>query len=216
MPFINGRFYMNPVHGRALERARAADGSSTERAQRQGARWVTIDGRHVLIQQAQEERAPHENSDIRHKIAETARKYDGSTDWAFAKQKGNFARNTNKCNQYVYDVTKEAGAEATVIGSDGKPRPPLAAEWADPNTKIANWTVLGGKENPQPGDVAAYKQHGGGVSYSGHSGIVTSVDPNGVVHAMAAHDQVVGPDGKFNPGVGAKWITYRRFRGGSQ
>jgi hypothetical protein len=75
--------------------------------------------------------------------------------------------------------------------------------------------VLDKNEKPQPGDIAAYKQSGGGEAYSGHSGIVSSVDPNGLVHAMAAHDQVVGPDDKFNPGVGAAVITYRRFTGGS-
>src|SRR4051812_19151532 len=45
----------------------------------------------------------------------------------------------------------------SVTGSNGKPRYPLAAEWADKNTKIDNWRVLGKGEVPQPGDVAAYK-----------------------------------------------------------
>jgi hypothetical protein len=215
VPFINGKFYMNPAHGRALERARAAESRASDPIPEQGSRWVTISGRHVLIGETQEGRAPHENGDIRRRIAETARKYDGSKDWAYAKQKGNFPRNSNKCNQYVYDVTKEAGAEAAVIGSDGKRRPPLAAEWADPNTKIENWLVLGSNETPQPDDVAAYKQPGGGAQFSGHSGIVTSIDSNGLVRAMAAHDQVIGTDDKFNPGVGAAVVTYRRFTGDS-
>jgi rare lipoprotein A len=50
MPFINGRFYMNPAFGRSIERSRAADAHRPEpRAQDQD-RWVTIAGRHVLIQ----------------------------------------------------------------------------------------------------------------------------------------------------------------------
>ncbi len=49
MPFINGKFYMNPAHGRAVERARTVDNSPNEPAQQQGAHWVTIDGHHVLI-----------------------------------------------------------------------------------------------------------------------------------------------------------------------
>jgi hypothetical protein len=110
-------------------------------------------------------------------------------------------------------VTKEAGAPVSVTGSDGKSRYPLAGELADKNTKIANWSVLGPGQKPQPGDIAAYKLPGGGTSFSGHSGIVTSVDRNGTVHAMAAHEKVVGPDNKFNPGVGAAVITYRRFTG---
>lgn len=53
MPFINGRFYMNPAYGRAAERARGSetmperDNPGKEGA---GDHWVTIDGRHVLIQ----------------------------------------------------------------------------------------------------------------------------------------------------------------------
>jgi RHS repeat-associated protein len=147
------------------------------------------------------------------RIADTANKYNGSTAWAFTAQKGAFACNTNKCNAFVGDVTKEAGAPVSVTGSDGKSRYPLAAELADKRTKIANWRVLGPGEKAQLGDIAAYKLPGGGASYSGHSGIVTSVDRDGTVHAMAAHATVVGPDNKFNPGVGAAVITYRRFTG---
>jgi hypothetical protein len=142
------------------------------------------------------------NQQTREDIANTAEKYNGSTDWAFAAKKGAFACNTNKCNEFVGDVTKEAGAPVSVTGSDGKQRYPLAGELADPNTKIANWRALGPNEKPQAGDIAAYKLPGGGTSFSGHSGIVTSVDRNGTVHAMAAHEKIVGPDNKFNPGVG--------------
>lgn len=169
----------------------------------------------TLNQQQQAEAAHQQaqNQSTRQNIANTAEKYDGNTDWAFSKQKGAFACNTNKCNEFVGDVTKEAGAQASVTGSDGKPRYPLAGEWADQKTKIANWRVLGKDEKPQAGDVAAYKLPGGGMSFSGHSGIVTSVDAKGVVHAMAAHEKVIGPDDKFNPGVGAARVTYRRFTG---
>ena len=70
-------------------------------------------------------------------------------------------------------------------------RAPTAGELASPGLKIATWDVV---SSPQRGDIAAYKLSGGGTSYSGHSGIVTSVDSNGFVHAMAAHAIVVGPD----------------------
>jgi hypothetical protein len=52
VPFINGKSYMNPAHGRALERARSAEKNPNAPAQN-GTRWVTIEGRHVLIQGAQ-------------------------------------------------------------------------------------------------------------------------------------------------------------------
>jgi RHS repeat-associated protein len=152
------------------------------------------------------------NAQTRADVATTAEKYNGSTDWAYSKQKGAFACNTNKCNAFVGDVTKEAGAPASVTGSDGKSRYPLAAEWADKNTKIDNWRALGKDEAPQAGDVAAYKLSGGGTSYSGHSGIVTSVDANGTVHAMAAHENVVGPDNKFDRSV-TPTVVYRRYTG---
>jgi hypothetical protein len=74
--------------------------------------------------------------------------------------------------------------------------------------------VLGSNETPQPGDVAAYKLPGGGTSFSGHSGIVTSVDPDGTVHGMAAHDTVVGPDHKFQPSGKQYMVVFRRYTGG--
>jgi hypothetical protein len=111
-----------------------------------------------LTQQA---RAESTSQPAPQNIGATADKYNGNTDWAYTARKGSFAPNTNKCNAFVGDVTKEAGAPASVKGSDGKSRYPMAAEWADPNTKIPNWQVLEKNERPQPGDVAAYKLPGG-------------------------------------------------------
>jgi RHS repeat-associated protein len=152
------------------------------------------------------------NQQRREAVASTAENYNGRPDWAFTAQKGAFACNTNKCNAFVGDVTKEAGAPVSVTGSDGKSRYPLASELADKKKEIANWRVLGPGEKPQSGDIAAYKLSGGGRSYSGHSGIVTSVDRNGTVHAMAAHEKFVGPDDKFNS-TPTRAVTYRRYEG---
>lgn len=52
MPFINGRFYINPAYGRALEAPRSADAAS-----QRNSHWVTIDERHVLIHESQHGRA---------------------------------------------------------------------------------------------------------------------------------------------------------------
>ena len=207
MPFVNGRFYANPAFGRNVERARAAEAISQRQEssrQESNSHWVTIHGRHVLIKEA-----PKAERD---KIAGIAGKYSGSTQWGFAKRKDNFPPNTDKCNKFVYDITKGDGAEPLVMGSDVKLSPPLAAEWADPNTKIANWRPLDKNEQPQPGDVAAYKLPGH-TGYTGHSGIVVSVDPDGTVHGIAAHSNVVGPDDKFNY-TPERPITYRRYEGG--
>jgi hypothetical protein len=65
MPFVNGKFYMNPAYGRALEAARASEAASSQhdpQQQESGAHWVTIHGRHVLIQGtelAQSQQANH-------------------------------------------------------------------------------------------------------------------------------------------------------------
>jgi hypothetical protein len=53
MPFINGKFYANPAYGRAVERARNAENiGENQKPDESGddGHWVTIDGRHVLIQ----------------------------------------------------------------------------------------------------------------------------------------------------------------------
>ena len=87
MPGINGKFYANPLYGRALERARMAEAghiwsedypelepqyawqqdlasdehnaeaASQDRERRDGAHWVTIGHRHVLIDEAHASRA---------------------------------------------------------------------------------------------------------------------------------------------------------------
>ena len=69
MPIINGRFYINPAHGRAIERARHSESvrapifdqlghsplaftkevASRDQSQDSNGHWVTIDGRHVFI-----------------------------------------------------------------------------------------------------------------------------------------------------------------------
>lgn len=213
MPFINGRFYANPAYGRALEHARANSAPDPSIAEDSDTHWVTINQHHVLIHEGRTTDDKRTRK-TREAIVRTAKKYNGSADWAFDKKKDDFPPGTNKCNKFVYDVTREAGAPAVVIGSDGRPRPPLAGEWADQNTPIAGWRVLGKSEMPQPGDVTAYKLPGGGAAYTGHSGIVTAVDPNGTVHAIAAHENVVGPDDKFNS-TPHRIVSYRRYEGGS-
>ena len=49
------------------------------------------------------------NENIQKKIIEIALKYYGRTDYSYDKKKGNFAKDTNKCNLFVYDILKKAG-----------------------------------------------------------------------------------------------------------
>lgn len=63
MPFINGKFYMNPAYGRAVEDARDAEApsqsdDSIKRAQPDGdGHWVTINHHHVLIDEGRDQTA---------------------------------------------------------------------------------------------------------------------------------------------------------------
>jgi hypothetical protein len=167
------------------------------------------------------------NTDAPNRISAAAQKYSdaASTAWALDAKKDEFQPGQNKCNKFVGDVITEAGARATVLGEDGKPlpiapgskiaRPPRAADWADSTVSIPNWRVLWPAERPQPGDVAAYKLPGGGRDFSGHSGIITSIDPSGTVHGVAAHDDKIGPDDKFQPPTSNsdRKVVYRRYTG---
>lgn len=64
MPFINGRFYINPAYGHALERARLAEAERHaapqyhEQQQQQTGHWVTMDHRHVFIHERQVKSKP--------------------------------------------------------------------------------------------------------------------------------------------------------------
>jgi rare lipoprotein A (peptidoglycan hydrolase) len=52
MPYINGKFYINPTFGRAVGSARGhvlAEDQSGPQEQAKAAHWVTIEGHHVLI-----------------------------------------------------------------------------------------------------------------------------------------------------------------------
>lgn len=49
-------------------------------------------------------------------INDIAKKYDGSTDWVKNAAKGPMKQGTYKCSQFVFDVTREAGAAAALDG----------------------------------------------------------------------------------------------------
>ena len=208
MPFINGRFYMNPAYGQAVENARAAEGTSNQHEPQPhdpNAHWVTLDGRHVLIREAQAGRAPihevnHKNRGRRAAIADAARKHDGDTSMPYTP-------GHPTCNLFVQKAVAESGAPKPVVTkADGTKGAPGAAEWA--GSPVPGWRFLEPGETPQPGDVAAYKLPGH-TDYTGHSGIVTSVSKDGIVTAVAAHPTAIGPDYSFQPSV----ATYRRYTG---
>ena len=108
-------------------------------------------------------------SSLSGEIARVARSRVGSQDWRYDKEKDGFPKNTNKCNQFVYDVMVEAGVKPPPVVPKYLvfSRPPTAGEWADPSVKIEGWTVV---SEPQPGDVIAEAHQYSDAT--GHVGIV--------------------------------------------
>ncbi|MBZ5501039.1 MAG: hypothetical protein LAN59_02210 [Acidobacteriia bacterium] len=210
MPFVNGRFYINPAYGRSVEQARASETTSNPHSpqpQDPNAHWVTLDGRHVLIRQTQPGRAPsHEvsprNRGRRQAIADAASQHAGDTSMPYTP-----GRPT--CNLFVQKAVAESGAsKPVVIKADGTKGAPSAAEWA--NSPVPGWRFLEPGETPQPGDVAARKENF--ADATGHSGIVVSVDKNGAVTAMTAHAKNIGVDMTFQPGPHSPNV-FRRYTG---
>lgn len=118
-------------------------------------------------------------------IARTARSYVGSKAWRYDTAKGDFGANTNKCNQFVYDVMVAAGVNPppSVSKYIFFSRPPTAGEWADASLKIDGWAVV---STPQPGDVVAEAHNYSDAT--GHCGVVTG--PN----LTASASSLVGGD----------------------
>jgi hypothetical protein len=129
------------------------------------------------------------NKNIREKIANNALAQQGSSAWDFRTPRGNFGPRTNKCNLFVYEMTKNAGADPGLPNGNRRPSPPLARQWANPDYNIPGWKVLDDGETPMPGDVAAQEHdYGPGISATGHVSIVTgdnlttgTADSNGIV-----------------------------------
>ncbi len=105
-------------------------------------------------------------------IATTAEKYEGSEDWKVNKRKGDFGPGTYKCNLFVYDVLKEAGATAPKQPSGLWPL--TAEDWANPTKSITDWCYMGkgSKVTRARGDVIAEKRHYSNAT--GHCGIAVS------------------------------------------
>jgi hypothetical protein len=113
-------------------------------------------------------------------ITRVARSKIGSQEWLYGKEKGNFGKNTNKCNQFVYDVLVEAGVKPPPVVPKYiiLRRPPTAGEWADPSIQIEGWVVV---TDPKAGDVVAEAHNYSDAT--GHAGIV--VDNGQTVSARA-------------------------------
>jgi RHS repeat-associated protein len=152
-----------------------------------------------------------ENLAKRAEIDRIARSKDGSQEYRKDVAKGEFGKGTNKCNKFVGDVTKKAGAPMKVSDADtGKARIPMAGESGDKNQPIKDWRVLKPNEAPKPGDVAAYKLTGGGSAFSGHTGIIVNDKAGGTTNISAHADGVYSITGQFENNTDT---IYRRYTG---
>ena len=98
--------------------------------------------------------------EIRQKIAQKAEGYVGSTRWCYACSSGH-GRNTNKCNYFVYDVGREAGAKMPVRSFGRGPVGAGVGGWGTA-LSLSYWSrVL----TPQRGDIVS--AHDGGTYHMG-------------------------------------------------
>jgi len=109
------------------------------------------------------------------KAAEIARRYEWNKQWLVEAKKDNFESGKDKCNQFVFDVLREAGLEVPGIGGRlgyiHLGGPPAAAQWADSSTqRVGHWQIVNGP--PQPGDVIAELTGGRAHPNWAHVGVV--------------------------------------------
>ncbi|NHA03474.1 CHAP domain-containing protein [Mucilaginibacter sp. HC2] len=145
--------------------------------------------------------------DIRNNIVRIAENYEGSTAWGYYVAKGNFPARCNKCNLYVYDVLKKAGANPGLPHVNGK-FPSTAADWANPFVKIPGWIVLTSKQAPMLGDIVAVQENYSDAT--GHVGIV--IGPNLTSSFSSYTQQVTENDWGFRSDNGG-WPVFRRYVG---
>ena len=125
-----------------------------------------------------EDRYPRWGSTIGDRLAQAgkiAKAYEYNKQWMVEGAKA-FARNTDKCNEFVADVLDEAGLEVP-RRRNGWGGPINAAEWADASRRrVGHWQIVEGP--PQPGDVVA---------------MITGHNPNNPRQLWAHVGLVVGP-----------------------
>jgi len=152
--------------------------------------YTSLDKRAVVLRKGN---LPPE---INERIAGEARKRIGSDAWSQWANRGDFAWSEPKCNLFVYEVLKAAGAQVPLPNEGGKTkyfnidnwfkdagqRPPTASQWHD--EKYAplkdHWRIVQQLHESCPGDVITDGGHMGIISGSKKT-ISASTDTNTVV-----------------------------------
>ena len=148
--------------------------------------------------------------------------YDGGygEGYSYAQPQGRFGANTNKCNLFVSDMVKAAGATVpfNMDKKTGFAWEPRAEQWADPTIPMEGWIVV---KTPQKGDVVAQKRgYQNNASASGHVGIVTrDADEQGYYRTISAGTEGVQEESSalsfpsFMPNVELGPVIFRRYVG---
>jgi hypothetical protein len=144
---------------------------------------------------------------IRNNIVSVAESYNGSNAWGYKRAKDNFPANCNKCNLYVYDVLKRAGASPGQPHNHGT-NPPTAADWANPFFNIPGWTILRSNQPAMPGDIVAVAENYSDAT--GHVGIV--IGPNLTSSFSSFTQQVTQNNWGFRNDNGG-FVFFRRYVG---
>ena len=123
-------------------------------------------------------------------IVEIAKKYLGmnESDGSYLQFTG--GRQEAWCAHFVTYVVKEAMGEDTPEGF-GSPSVATLREWGDSNGRyedISNW------QNIKPGDVMIQEEDG-----ASHTGIITSVDPDGTIHTIEGNTSDMVAERTYNP-----------------
>jgi hypothetical protein len=218
MPVINGRYYMNPQYGLALERDREADaekgdqeptwldhflGLAPNDGETERISQVDSNSGDIFQDRAGSEDAYAQSTQDQSATSEGSRANMGRREGiaaATAAHEGDasmpYTPGHATCNLFVQKAIAESGAPKPLVKkADGSMGAPSAAELAGDRVP-PGWRILKPGESPQPGDIAARKEHF--ADATGHSGVVVSVK-NGVITSMAAHPTMIGKDMTFQP-----------------
>ena len=123
-------------------------------------------------------------------IVEIAKKYLGMNESDGSYLQFTEGREEAWCADFVTYVVKEAMGEDTPEGF-GSPSVATLRAWGENNGKyqdISNW------QNIKPGDVMIQERNG-----ASHTGIITSVDPDGTIHTIEGNTSDMVAERTYNP-----------------
>lgn len=123
-------------------------------------------------------------------IVEIARKYLGMNESDGSYLQFTEGREEAWCADFVTYVVKEAMGEDTPEGF-GSPSVATLRAWGENNGKyqdISNW------QNIKPGDVMIQERNG-----ASHTGIITSVDPDGTIHTIEGNTSDMVAERTYDP-----------------